>query len=30
MEFEKYNRCPAFVQEKVIKERAEKMREEQG
>ena len=30
MEFEKYNRCPTFVQEKVIKERAEKMREEQG
>ena len=30
MEFEKYNRCPALVQEKVIKERAEKMREEQG
>ena len=30
MEFEKYTRCPAFVQEKVIKERAEKMREEQG
>jgi len=30
MEFEKYNRCPAFVQEKVIKERAEKMREEQS
>ena len=30
MELEKYNRCPAFVQEKVIKERAEKMREEQG
>jgi len=30
MEFEKYNRCPAFVEEKVIKERAEKMREEQG
>ena len=30
MEFEKYNRCPAFVQEKVIKERAEKIREEQG
>ena len=30
MEFEKYNRCPAFVQEKVIKERAEKMRDEQG
>jgi len=30
MEFEKYNRCPTFVQEKVIKERAEKLREEQG
>ena len=30
MEFEKYNRCPAFVQEKVNKDRAEKMREEQG
>ena len=30
MEFEKYNRCPTFVQEKVIKERAEKLKEEQG
>jgi len=30
MEFEKYTQCPAFVQEKVIKERAEKLREEKG
>ena len=30
MEFEKYAECPSFVQEKVIKERAEKLKEEQG
>jgi len=30
MEFEKYNRCPAFFFFLFIKERAEKMREEHG
>ena len=30
MEFEKYTQCPAFIQEKVIKERAEKLCEEKG
>ena len=29
MEFEKYAQCPTFVQEKVIKERSEKLREVQ-
>ena len=30
MEFEKYTQCPSYIQEKVIKERAEKLREEKG
>ena len=28
MEFEKYTSCPSFIQEKVMKERAEKLRDE--
>ena len=30
MEFEKYAQCPTFIQEKVIKERSEKLREEKN
>ena len=30
MEFEKYAECPSFVQEKVIKERQEKLKEKEG
>ena len=30
MEFEKYAECPVFVQEKVIKERQEKLKEKEG
>jgi len=30
MEFEKYAECPSFVQEKVIKERQEKIKEKEG
>jgi elongation factor G len=29
MEFEKYTSCPSFIQEKVMKERAEKLRDEE-
>ncbi len=29
MEFEKYSACPSFVQEKVMKERAEKLKEDE-
>ena len=30
MEFEKYAECPSFVQEKVIKERQEKLKEKEA
>ena len=30
MEFEKYAECPSFVQEKVIKERQEKLKEKES
>ena len=30
LEFEKYAECPSFVQEKVIKERQEKLKEKEA